>query len=259
MTEDNIAVPGLAQGIEGLALNIKDMEEDSDLRSFSGIIEARITSLQQSANKAHDSFNAERQKLYREDGQQKYSPVEHKEIEDDLKRQRDETFSELKQRTDKLSAEVSTKLEVTAKPERYLSDEEMTRANGRRDFVREDVDRLPLGEVPGLLREAELTGDRVDRWLAARYATIRADRELEKLREGGASAGDVRAEDMSRQMREVREGAERLQEKLQLPGSKLRKQNLEALRQQTVGLKSHVRDKALTHEERVALSSGPFH
>lgn len=257
MTKDNIAVPGLAQGIEGLALNIKDMEENSDLRSFSGTIEARITSLQQSANKAHDSFNAERQKLYREDGQQKYSPVEHKEIEDDLKRQRDEAFSELKQRTDKLSAEVSTKLEVTAKPERYLSDEEMTRANGRRDFVREDVDRLPLGEVPGLLRESELTGDRVERWLAARYATIRADRELEKLRERGGEG--IGAEETSRHLREVREGAERLQEKLQLPGSKLRKQNLEALRQKTAGLKSHVLDKALTHEERVALSSSPFH
>lgn len=60
-------------------------------------------------------------------------------------------------------------------------------------------------------------------------------------------------------MREIREGAQRLQEQLQLPGARVRKQKLEALRRDAAGLKSHVLDRGLTHEERVALSSSPFH
>ncbi len=237
-------------------MNIRDMEEDSSARTFSESAEARIAEIKRAADQVHDAYISESKKLYREDGQKKFSEAEHQELADDLKRQRDEAFSKLKKRADKASSEITEKLEVAALPERYLSDQDMERANSRRGFVQEDIDRLPLGEVPVLLREAELSGDRVEKWLASRYATIRADRELEKLREsGGAGVG---AEEVSRHLREVREGAQRLQEQLQLPGARVRKQKLEALRRDAAGLKSHVLDRGLTHEERVALSSSPF-
>lgn len=199
MTEENIAsrlarqdanLHDLERNMNAFERNIKDHGEDSRTRSFSESIQSEIARTRQTADGVHDAYTTELKKLYREDGQKKFSEAEHQELADDLKRQRDEAFAELKQRAEKVSSEIGEKLEVVALPERYLSDKEMERANSRRDFVREDV--------------------------------------------------------------------ERLREQLQLPGARIRKEGLEALRQEAAGLKSHVRDKSITHEERVAASRSPF-
>ncbi len=256
IARQNADLADLQQNTDRLARDVQDHQADNRLRRFAEGTRTEIEKARRSADGLHDSFVGEQQKLYREDGQKKYSEAEHAEIVAGLTRQRDETFSELKNRADGLASEVGERLEVASSPERYLSGEEAEQATIQANFVREDVERLPLGEVPGLLREAELSSDRVEKWLAARYAAMRADRELESLREsGGAGVG---AEEISRHLREVREGAERLREQLQPPGAKGRKETLEKLREKAAGLKAHVQDKSITHDERVARSSSPF-
>lgn len=242
--------------MDRLERDIQDYKEDNRANDFSGRTRSEIARMRQKADGLHDSYVNEQKKLYREDGQPRFSAPEHNEIMEDLTRRRDEAFSELKERAGKISSEIGEKLEVASKPERYLSDAEMESAIIRANFVREDIESRPLGEVPGLLREAELSGGRVEKWLAARYAQMRHDQELESLREsGGASVG---AEEISRHLREVREGAEHLRGQLQPPGAKGRKETLEKLREEAGGLTAHLRDKSLTHEERVARSSSPF-
>lgn len=246
----------LQRDSDRLARDVQDHIEDNRAHDYADRTRSEIARMRQQADGLHDAYVGEQKKLYREDSQMKFSETEHQEILDGLARQRDEAFSGLKERVEKLSSEVGERLEVASKPERYLSDEEMERATIRANFVREDVEARPLGEVPGLLREAELSGSRVEMWLASRYAQMRHDRELESLRErGGAGVG---AEEISRHLREVREGAQRLSEQLRPPGAKGRKETLEKLREEAAGLTAHVRDKSITDAERVARSSSPF-
>ncbi len=248
---------GLERTADRLRRDMQDHSEENRAGDFSDRTRSEIASMTRKADGLHDSFINESKKLYRKDGQKKYSDTEHAEIMNSLTRQRDEAFSELKERADKLSSEVGAKLEVASSPERYLSDAEMEQATIRANFVREDVERLPLGEVPGFLRGTELSGDRVEKWLASRYAQMRHDRELESLRESGGAG--VRAEEISRHLREVREASGRLREQLQPPGAEGRKEALKKLGEEATGLKGHVLRKSLTHEERVAMSSSPFH
>jgi hypothetical protein len=266
MTEEKIAagIAGTDAGLgrlerdtERLRREVDDYLAENRLGRFAEDVRAKIGKARREADGAHDAYVAEQKKLYRQDGRRKYSDAEHAEIAADLARRRDEAFAGLKRRAEELSSEIGERLEVAQEPERYLSDAEMEQATIRANFVREDVERLPLGEVPGFLRGTELSGDRVEKWLASRYAQMRHDRELESLRESGGAG--VRAEEISRHLREVREASGRLREQLQPPGAEGRKEALKKLGEEATGLKGHVLRKSLTHEERVAMSSSPFH
>lgn len=234
----------------------KDQEENTSVWRLSERTAGEIAELRQAADAVHNDLLEEKAKLYRKDGKKRYSDAEHKERMDALTRRRDEIFVELKQRAEQVSAQVRERLEIASKPERYLSDKDMERAAIRSSFVQEDVERLPLGEVPSLLREAELSSDRVEKWLAARYATIRADLELLHLRETGGAG--VAAEQVSRELREIREAAGRLTAQLQPPGAGERKKKLEALQQQAFELQQHVRWNSITEEERRRRTTSPY-
>lgn len=150
---------------------------------------------------------------------------------------------------------MSHALEVARQPPR-LSDEENERAINRKDFVREDMDHTPLTEIPDLLRAAELSGDRVEAWCAARYAQMRVERELERVREDrGDSGEDVEG---ARAIDAIRERVQKLKDGLRLPGDLRRRETLERLGTDTQSVASLVLNRSMTDEERLDMSASVF-
>lgn len=146
--------------------------------------------------------------------------------------------------------EIKAKEEAARHSERYLSDAEMQTATARRSFVEEDYASLDLSEVLSLTQSALQSGDRVQQWLASRYASKRA------YDENMANSGYM-DENKAANVRRLKELAGELDKQL-APNTAKRKETLATLKAEAVKAREHVRWRSMTHEERVAATDSPF-
>jgi hypothetical protein len=253
-------VDKLQQDFNDFDRMVKVHKEDDGAKEFSTSRRAGFVSLRSSAEAAHDEFEREKEALYREDGLPVYSERQHEELLKAATEKRDTAFGRFAEDIAKHTAEINSKLELASLPPR-LDDKQMSRAASRQVFVREDIESSPLEDIPNLLRQAEITGDRAEIWCAIRYAKMRAERELQKMRDeaaAGTSIPDGEAEKKSKALGDIRRKAGELEDSLHLPGAAKRKQDLKELKQEAAAVESYIRDKSITHAERLERSSSPF-
>jgi hypothetical protein len=117
--------------------------------------------------------------LLRPDGSPKYAEAEHAE---QLARIDAEFEAVAARVTEQAEAAVeATKRELVllegADPFDRLSPEQQQRAALRREFIREDVELLPVHQLLPMLRAALVAGDKAELWLLDRYVGMRIDRE----------------------------------------------------------------------------------
>jgi hypothetical protein len=120
----------------------------------------------------HEAATAE---LYRTDGSKRFSDDEHKERETTLKREfnaaLDSIEADIEQRI-ATSEEKLLSLE-NADPTDSLTNEELARANAKRDFVADDCFNLPLKQLEKRCRSVLASGDRPTIFLYAHHAAQR--------------------------------------------------------------------------------------
>jgi len=131
---------------------------------------------------AQATLAAGRKALLNEQGRPIYAPEERERREQELRVAFDRTIQEAGAAADAVMAEAQRELDrPEGDPLHALTPEELHLANLRREFVRENCERLPLAALNGHVEQALDVGDKASRYLHWRYAG-------ERLRELG---GDV--------------------------------------------------------------------
>ena len=126
-----------------------------------------------SVEHALTTFEHERARLLTPDGHCIYTDDEHERREAELRATRAAADALRSAEADRERLEHRDPLDM-------LTPAELDRATARREFVREDAERLPIGELAARLRAALDAGDRPMLFLLVRYGTQRAEAEAER-------------------------------------------------------------------------------
>ncbi len=127
-------------------------------------------------DRAADRFRADEGKLLRPDGTRRYGDEEHAERVAALLADFDTTAQAAHDHAETTIADAERTLHTLehGDPVDRLTPDELTRANAKALFVREDAETLPLPELAERCRVALAGSDRAAQLLHARYATRRA-------------------------------------------------------------------------------------
>lgn len=215
-----------------------------------------VEQIRNDADAANRRRESEEAGLYRQDGSKMYSDAAHADQMNELTARRDETVAELQEQADSAVTAAHTRLEAVENrdPIDRLSEDELQRASGRRAFVKEDAEDLPLAELTSRVKTALHDNDPAMITLYGRYAARRADAEREKMRQAGGSSSAADAQALG----DLREAVEAATARLNSGGRAMAlqaaREKLEEAREASI----HVNKRSLTHEERLARSSLPF-
>ncbi len=167
-------------------------------------------SITRQAQGAAERFQSNIASLYREDGQPVYSDAQHDALEESYRRERDETFAELKRKAEALEQRAAAAREAAAgaDPLDYFDRETIQEAGARKDFIVEEAEGLSLPALTARIKRAAHSGSPGVAYLYQRYASRRHAEELAMLRETGG--GDV---EMSEQLGELEAALDSLKEK----------------------------------------------
>jgi hypothetical protein len=132
--------------------------------------------LKNQIDSAAKAAELDKAKLYRKkDGSKLFSDEEHNEriakINDEFTRTANEVADQLNELIEKQQAELLNLRH--GDPTEILSGGELTVANNKAMFVREDCETLPLPELANRLRAIRSSGSPVTRWLYVRYGQMR--------------------------------------------------------------------------------------
>ena len=147
------------------------------------------------------TFGRETARLLTPDGRRLYADDEHARREAELRATRDAAIAAAEAAaTDALrSAEADRERLEHRDLLDTLTPAELDRATVRREFVREDCERLPIEELAARLRAALDTGDRPMLFLLVRYGTQRAEAEAERGHSVRSHAGLIALHDALRE------------------------------------------------------------
>ena len=128
-----------------------------------------------SVEHALTTFEHERARLLTPDGHRIYTDDEHERREAELRATRAAADALRSAEADRERLEHRDPLDT-------LTPAELDRATARREFVREDAERLPIGELAARLRGALDANDRALLYLWVRYGARRVEQEQEQGR-----------------------------------------------------------------------------
>lgn len=214
--------------------------------------------LKQQADDTSARREREEAALYREDGSKVYGEEEHAERLALITSRRDADITGLVEQAERATSEAQARVEniENRDPLDRLSEDELQRAGGRRAFVKEDAEDLPMDELAKRITAATASGDKAMISLWSRYASRRVVSEREKAQQGnqaGRSLGPSDAEGFRR----LQEAVGALEKKINGGGYaielKSARDKLEAHREAA----AHVRSRTYTHEEKMAMSFSP--
>lgn len=201
---------------------------------------------EQAIDKAVTTYEAERKKLYRADGEPKFGEKELAERQEGLLAGVREAVDAAIQVADELqkAARVEAIAASATDPTAGLSADELQTASLKTQFVREDVARLRAGvdaNRPGPLEErlqvVLASDDRVLHWLYHRYC----EQEAGALREIARRPRGQISNDQSRRLSVLAQAAQQLGEKLVDPALKKKADLAEARRQRGMDLSMKAR------------------
>lgn len=154
-------------------------------------IGGRLADLKAAANRAQETFEAEKGKLYRPDGSKLFADDVHEEEMAKLRSERRRTLEPIRKEANELGrkAQADAELAKHSDPMEALTDEELSRANVRRAFAIDAAETLPMDALKGRL-EAVLAGG--DRGLIYAYWTAgQRRREAVRGKTGATTLDDV--------------------------------------------------------------------
>jgi hypothetical protein len=159
--------------------------------------DSRISGHLGALGRAEADFEREKAKLYRSDGQPKYT--DHEQRLAALQSGVDQAVGAAQQTAEGIIAEQRTLLQVQQEgdPLDHLTTTEQTAAAARKPFVQEDAETLPPAELLARCKTALATTDKATQYLLARYVGRRV-RAADKL----AADGHPERADLSMEQRQ---------------------------------------------------------
>jgi hypothetical protein len=197
--------------------------------------------------------------LYREDGSKVYGEEEHAERLALITSRRDADIAGLVEQAERATSEAQARVEniENRDPLDRLSEDELQRAGGRRAFVKEDAEDLPLGELAKRITAATASGDKAMIALWSRYAQRRVGSEREKAQQSnqaGRSLGPDHAEGFG----QLQEAVGDMEKKMNSGGRAIELKSARDKLDAATEASHHVHSRTYTHEEKMALSGSPL-
>lgn len=174
--------------------------------------------IKRQADAAQQEYKDKEAKLYRSDGQRRYSDAEHSEQVRELRRERNEKLNTLAQEANAAmqEAEARTSQIKSEDLSGRLTAEELEGANARHAFVSEDVEQMPARAMDDRVNSVLASGDRASMYLHARALRKRASQSDSPAT--GAESAARRLEDElfgSARQSDIQEAEQRAKEYLE--------------------------------------------